>query len=492
MKVGKVKLQRKLNTFDVTNLVVGSIIGADIYIATGIAAHLVGPASLLIWVLAGVMAMVIAISFAYCVMLLPRVGGPYAYVTQASTPFMGFMVGWSLLLAEWFSLAVFPVAFAQYFTSFFPGMGPFGEVLLKGAFMLFIVVTNLISVKAAGRTNDVLTIFKLSPLIIMMVGGMAFMVIDPGTTSGNLTPFFTGTAASIGSALVLIFWAYAGFELSTLPADAVEKPERTIPRAIIVGMVIVMVFYLITNLVVVSSVSQEVIVGSNTPLLDAAKDIFDPLGTLAAAIVLLVGIGALFSIMGADESGTIGTTRLTYAMALDGLLPHSLAKTKKGSDVPYVTLGVLCLTAFAVSVVGGLAALIRASVFLLAFVYLATCLATIRLERQNPDVAKRLHGRTIIPIVGAIFSLLLMVLVDPFEILISIMLLAAGIPIYMFFSPKKELAEAKARFTSTEAVLSRAATQRTRFLGHLVHHIKLLIYKKKKIEPAFKTENDDE
>src|SRR5436309_4222649 len=112
----------RLNTFDVTSLVVGSVIGADVYVATAIGARLVGPSSLLVWVLAGAMAMVIALSFSYCVMILPKVGGPYAYVKAVAGPFPGFIVGWGLLLAEWFSLAVFPVAFTQYFLALDPGI----------------------------------------------------------------------------------------------------------------------------------------------------------------------------------------------------------------------------------------------------------------------------------------------------------------------------------------------------------------------------------
>src|SRR5438093_12958234 len=89
----------KLDTFDVTSLVVGSIIGADVYVATAIGARLVGPSSLLAWVLAGAMAVVIALSFSYCVMILPKVGGPYAYVKEVAGPFLGIIVSWGLLLA---------------------------------------------------------------------------------------------------------------------------------------------------------------------------------------------------------------------------------------------------------------------------------------------------------------------------------------------------------------------------------------------------------
>ncbi len=206
-------------------------------------------------------------------------GGPYAYVKEVSTPFGGFMVGWSLLLAEWFSLAVFPVAFTQYFTYLIPGIDALGVILLKAGFIIFIVASNLVSVKAAGRANDVLTIIKLSPLVLLIVVGAVFMLANPATVSGNLNPFFTGGATTFGGALVLIFWAYAGFELSTLPADNVDRPQRTIPRAMIMGMAIVIAFYLLTNLVIVGSVSQQVLIGSSTPLITTAHTLFDPLAS---------------------------------------------------------------------------------------------------------------------------------------------------------------------------------------------------------------------
>jgi basic amino acid/polyamine antiporter, APA family len=325
--------------------------------------------------------------------------------------------------------------------------------------------------------------------VLIIAGGLLFMFANPSTVGGNLNPFFTGDAISFGSALVLIFWAYAGFELSTLPADDVESPQRTIPKAIVLGMLIVIVFYLLTNLVVVGSVSQQILDTSRTPLIDTAHVLFDPLSLLAPGLVAVVGIGALFSIMGADESGTIGSTRLTYAMSIDGLLPHGLAKRGK-NGTPYVAIIVLCSTAFLVSVVGGLSMLINASVFLLSFVYLATCLSTIWLIRKYPERANGLKGGRIIPIAGAAFSLMLIALTGPIEILVSLALLAVGVPIYIFFSPKKELADARAWFYSKESTLARAAAQRTRFLAHPIHHLRLFIYRKNNVQPAFKNKEN--
>ncbi len=456
----------KLTTFDVTSLVVGSIIGADVYVATALGAQLIGPASLLVWVVAGLMAMAIAMCFAYCVMMLPKVGGPYAYVKQVFGPFMGFIVGWGLLLAEWFSLAVFPVAFTQYFVSIIPGIDALGQALLKALFIAVVLTTNLAGVKAAGRVNDGLTIAKLTPLVLIVLGGLAFLALRTSAFASNLSPFATGGISAVGPALVLIFWAYAGFELSTLPTDSVDQPQRTIPKAIVTGMLIVIGFYFLTNFVVVGAVPENVLAASTSPLLDAARAMFTNPAALTAAIVLVVAVGALLSITGADESGTVGTSQLAYAMAVDGLLPKMFRETHPRFKTPYLGLIFLCGAAYVASLVGGLKALIDSSVFLLAFAYLMTCISAFLLERQHADVARGLRGKRLVPILGAACSVVLLVFVDPVLILISLVLLGAGIPIYTFFSPKKESEELKEAFLSAEAISERAYRQGRRFIAY--------------------------
>jgi len=173
-------------------------------------------------------------------------------------------------------------------------------------------------------------------------------------------------------------------------------------------------------------------------------------------------------------------------MSIDGLLPHSLARKGRRSDAPYIAIIALCSTAFIVSVIGGLSSLINASVFLLAFVYLSTCLSTIGLLKKYPERGRGFKGKAAVPMAGAAFSLLLIILTGPWEILVSVVLLTVGVPIYTFFSPKKELTVAKEVFLSTEAVLARAAAQSTKFLAHPLHHVKLLVYRRKDVEPAFR------
>jgi APA family basic amino acid/polyamine antiporter len=468
----RVTLQRKLNTFDVTSLVVGSIVGADIYIAAAIGARLVGPSSLVIWIIAAIVAAVIALSFAYCATIWPLVGGPYVYVKEVAGPFGGFTVGWALLLAEWFSLAVFPVAFVQYLDALVPFHNSMIAIVLKGAFIAIVLLTNLIGIKAAGKFNDALTVFKLAPLLLLIIAGLGYMSLNSETVSANFHPFVTGNLGDFGKALVLIFWAYAGFELSTLPADEIENPRKTISKAIITGMLVVASFYLLTNFVIVGTVPQNTLTASSSPLMDSAQNIVGSSQLWSQVFPVAVGIGALVSILGADESGTIGTSRLAFALSLDGLMPKAFSNTHNRFHTPYVALAFLCITAFVASALGTLVQLISASVFLLAFVYFATCVAAVKIRKPH----ERRLGY-VIPVSGALFSVALMALVPFTQIVISIGLIAVGVPIYVFFTPKKELAELKTRFLSREAVLRRAYEQGERFLAYPWRRILWLAYR---------------
>lgn len=460
---------KKLSSFDVTAIVVGSAIGADIYVVTAVSAKMVGPASLLAWAFAGVLALFIALSFAYCVTMCPRVGGPYAYLKETSHGFVGFMVGWDFLVAELFSLAAFPIAFAQYFTALFQGIPNGADVVIKVLFVAFVVVTNVVGVKIAGRTNDVLTIAKLAPLGLIIVGGFVLIAVQPGTTASHFSPFLLGDPTMFGQAVVLAFWAYAGFELSTFPAADVEEPSKTIPRALLIGMLIVVAFYMLVNFVVVASIAHNDLPSGNSPLIGVAASIFSPLPLLASAAVIIVGVGALLSISGADESGTIGTSRLAYAMSADGLLPEVFSRTSQRYKTPYLGIMVIGAVVLVMSLLGNLIALINASVFLLAIGYFATCYAAFMLQSKHEEAASKLRARRLVPAAGLISSVGVMFMVDPSQIPLSLVLLALGLPVYYFFSPGKEIKEVKEPFLSREELLKRAKVQGNVFVAYALN-----------------------
>ena len=193
----------------------------------------------MVWAIAGLIAIAIALCFTQCVMLLPRVGGPYAYAKEAWGPFAGFIVGWSLWLAEWISLAVFPLAFVRYLMFFFPSLDVISQSLIKVIFVAFLAISNIVGVKASGRINDALTLLKLAPLFFFVISGLVWMILNPAVASANFSPFAPFGFAGFGSAVVLIFWAYAGFEISTIPAEEVKEPRKIIPKAVTIGIFIV-------------------------------------------------------------------------------------------------------------------------------------------------------------------------------------------------------------------------------------------------------------
>ena len=382
------KPQRKLSLFDVTNLVIGAIIGADIYVASSFGAGFLGPFSLVVWVVAGLIAIVIALCFAQCAMMLPKVGGPYAYARRAWGPFAGFIVGWSLWLAEWISLAVFPLAFTRYLMFFIPNLDVISQSLVKVVFVAFLAVTNIIGVRAAGRVNDVLTLLKLAPLVFFVIAGLTWIFINPTVALTNFSPFTPFGFAGFGSAVVLIFWAYAGFEISTIPAEDVEQPSKNIPRAVIIGILVVTVFYLTTNVILFAIRNYSQLATDTAPLAAASHGILSSNAALALFGGLLVGVGALISVAGSDESGMIGTARLGYALSADGLFPKIFSRIHEKFKTPYASVIIQSVTALAAALLaplfGGLSLLISVSVFFLAIAYLATSASVFPLRKKIP------------------------------------------------------------------------------------------------------------
>ncbi len=462
-------LKRDLSYFDLTNIVVGAIVGSDIYIASALTAGLIGPFSIIVWIIAGVLATILAMIFAYSSYYVPRVGGSFAFVSTAFNDFYGFLAGWSMWIAEVLSLPVFAITFTNYLQHFVQLNFP-EQIIIRGAFLLGLTAVNIFGVKAAGRLNDVLTIAKLSPLLLLVVVGLASIFYNPSFIS-NYTPFAPFGLGSFGTSLVLIFWAYAGFELGTLPAAEVKNPKVTIPKAIITGMAIVTFFYLTTNFVIFGTVSYLQLDQTVVPLVLVG---FALLGAVGANIVSL---GALVSVSGSDESAILGTARLAYAMSIDGLFPRTFAKIHPRFKTPYSALIVQGVIAFALSTFSSLTNLISFAVFNLSFSFLLVSISFSRLRKKHE---KGLHGQRILPWLGVGISSYLLYSTSLIDKIVGTALVLAGIPLYIYFSPKVDVENLKAFFTSEDAVLARNLDKRNRFLANFVRLLARFYRKAKK------------
>jgi len=450
---------KKLDLFDVTNLVVGTAIGADIFIVSALASAYLGPASLVVFVIAGVIAILIALNFAEAAALIPKVGGAFAYVCAAWGNFAGFLVGWPLWIAEVAGIAVMPVAFVSYLQYFVPSLTVLQGDTIKIVLVAVIAYINVRGVKSAGRVNDVLTIGKLAPLLLLIVAGLIYLVVHPGTAASNFTPFAPLGFSNFGPALIIIFWAYTGFELAVIPSGEIENPTKTLPKAMILGMAIVTFFYIAVGFTALAVVNWTSLQFDPAPLATAGSVVLSYTPALALIGGAILGLGALISITGFEESATLATARLSYAISLDGLFPRLFSRIHPRFGTPSNAIIIQSAIVLSLSLIGGLTQLIIFSAFNLAFVYLVTCAAvlTLRARRQTDGdrtYLERLTGQAL-PISGIILSAFLMYECGISTVAFGIVSILIGIPIYVRYAPRTELTTLKRDFLSTEAVLAR-------------------------------------
>lgn len=457
------KLRRALTLFDVVNLVIGTIIGADIYIVAAVGAGVLGPASILSWFIAGVMAIIIALVFAESSSVLARVGGPYAYARHVFGDFIGFLVGWSLWVSSWVAIAVFPVAFVSYLLHFL-SLDPILQAVVKVVFIISLTLVNYRGVKMAGKVNDALTVLKLAPLFIFALAGLVYFLMEPDVLMANYTPFAPYGLGGMGSVVVLVFWAYVGFELVTVPSDEVIDPKRTIPRAIIIGMVFIMFFYLLTNFVILGVVPWGLLAGSKAPLALAGYMLLGPGGAL------LMALGALFSISGSEEAGILSTARILYAMASDGLLPKVFASIHPRYRTPHVSLVFQNLTAMVAAILGTATQLINISVFTLLFCYILTCISLPLLKKGRIPIKA---------ILGFFVCVYLMVNCSVDSILWGLLLTFIGIPLYLRYATHQpDIYVRRIAGQLQESILVR---RERRFLARFLRLMFILIKKLKKV-----------
>jgi len=451
-------ITKQLTMFDVTNLVVGAVVGADIYIAASFGSGLLGPASLVAWVIAGIFAIIVALTFGRCAEVIKQVGGPYAYAKHAFGHFPGFITGWSLWLAEISALSVFPIAFIAYL-SFFVQVSLVLKVAVTGLFILFLFVTNYFGIKNAARTNDIMTVVKLAPLFMLIVVGLLWMFSRPASVIDNLTPFAPLGFENLGFAVVIIFWAYAGFEYATVVSSDIKNSRKILPRAIMSGMLIVLAFYLLTNLVITSVADHAQLAQQATPLTYVS---FLLMGGIGAAIM---AIGAMISLSGSNESGLMGSVRLSYAMAADGYFPRKMADVRNKYSTPHIALAVHCIIMFFAAIFLTAQMLITFVVFNLAFAYLMVAVSSMKLRKDK--ITK------VLAISSLLISFYLISQNTLFVIIGGIVLLLLGVFVYIFFAPKAELRHAKRLMYKEENVLRHRMEKEEVFLGHVVKHVKM-------------------
>lgn len=225
------------------------------------------------------------------------------------------------------------------------------------------------------------------------------------------------------------------------------------------GILVVIAFYLITNFVLFGVSSWEDLSKTQTPLV-LVNTI-----TLGSIGAIIIGVGALLSVSGSNESGTLGIARLSYAMSIKGLFPKIFSKTHPKYKTPYMALIIQGVIAFALSIYGGMSDLISFSVFNLSFSFLLVCFSLIVLKKNSEH---KLHGQNILPWIGIGICLYLLYSTSLFDKIVGSVIILSGIPLYIYFSPKVDIHHLREAFLSEESIFARRLEHHEKFLASLV------------------------
>jgi basic amino acid/polyamine antiporter, APA family len=438
--------RRALGPFDATMVVVGGIIGSGIFIVPSIVAQRLPTPGLVLgaWAAGGAIALAGAFAFAELAALFPRAGGQYVYLREAYHPLVAFLFGWaSLLMIQGGGLAAVSITFAQYALRLLdrnPAYAPLGAAVS----IAVVAAVNFLGVKPGSRLLNVLVILKFVALAALIGGGLLFPPAQ-GPLIHPAAPPPPGGFAAFGAALVPIFFAYGGWQSVNLVAEETREPRRTIPRALMIGMGIVITVYLLANVVYLNVLGHAALASVDTPAAEALQWIFGPGADrfIAAAIAI--------SAFGFLDLTLLAQTRIYYAMGKDGVFFPALSHLHPRFGTPTLAIALQAAWGILLALTGTYGQLVDSVVFG-DWIFFGLTVAAIFVFRRRIPLASREPGsfRTPgYPVLPALFVAAAAVVVvsavrtNPFRSAIGIALLAIGPLVFWLFARRARSADAR-------------------------------------------------
>jgi len=414
-----------------TAVVVGNMVGSGFYLSpTAVAPY--GTLAIVMWAVMGGGAICLGLTFARLARLSPATGGPYAYTRMAYGDFPGFLIAWGYWISIWASLPVIALAFTGAIVELFPSLQHrlIAISLTLGAIWL-VALVNLRGVKAAGLFAEITTYTKLIPFAAIAIIGLLY--IDAPNLGGGFNPSGQPLFVSAAALAPLTMFAYLGLESATVPAGDVRNPEKTIPRATILGISTAAILYVLGTIVVMGVVPRDQLVRSVAPFADAASIMWGPIGAD------IIGFAVILSSIGALNGWTLLMGQVPMAAAQDKLFPPVFARlSARGVPAIGIVISASLSTVLLLAQVSGAPGMravyttmvsmsTMTAVVPYAFCALAAGLITAR------SAANGRGGRVgVVEIIGFIFALFTLYGCGPTPVLYGLILLMLGIPVYVW------------------------------------------------------------
>jgi basic amino acid/polyamine antiporter, APA family len=399
-------LRRDLGLPDAIGIGFGAIIGAGIFVVTGVAAGIAGPALLVGLAIAGVAATANALSSAQLAAAYPRAGATYEYGCRLLHPWAGFTAGWMFLASKTAAAGTVAIGLAGYVAALSPGVPP--RAIAVGAILVFTAL-NYVGIRRSSRVNLLIVSGSLGALVLFVLVGAASFEVS------RLAPFAPGGWRGTLEAAALLFFAYTGYARIATLAEEVRDPARVIPLAVVITIGGAIVLYAAVALVALGAVGAEALAGTTAPLHAAAQAFAPPL------VATLVAAGGLMAMLGVILTQLLGLSRTAFAMARGGDLPAPLAQLHPRFGVPGRAVVVMGAIAALVAATGTLRGVAASAAFAILVYYGIANVAALRMPRETrryPDA---------VPAIGLAGCTLLALSLPAATILSGLGLLAAGV-----------------------------------------------------------------
>lgn len=398
-------LLRSLTLKDAVGIGLGAIIGAGIFVVTGIAAGVSGPAFIVGLLIAGIIATFNALSSAQLASRYPQSGGTYEYGYILINPAFGFSAGWMFLVSKLAGAGFVALGFGSYFYQLVPITSPISFSVLA---VVFLTGANYFGIKKAGVFNLVIVTITLLSLIYLAFSGI------PEVNFENFKPFAPFGISGIAEAAALLFFAFTGYGRIATLAEEVTDPKKTIPKAIIITIVTAILLYSVISVVAIGVIGTQNMAGSTSPLQVVAKALNTP------AISSIVAIGASTAMLGVLLSQILGISRVMLAMGRRNDLPPVFRSIHEKYRVPHIGILITGLIILILTLIGSFEFIVRAATFTILLYYSITNIAAIKQPKKD-----RMYGK-LIPILGLIGCLAMSASLPLYVILTGIGLLLAG------------------------------------------------------------------
>ena len=404
------------------------MIGSGIFLLpASLAAY--GGISLAGWLLSATGAVLIALVFAGLARQVAGSGGPYVYSRAAFGSLTGFLIGWGYWISMVAGNAAIAIALVGYLSVFFPALDR-QPMLATGtalALIWLLVGINVLGIRIAGRVQLVTTVLKLLPLI--GIGAVGIFYLNPAHFSPwNLSG--DSTVSAVTATAALTFWAFMGMECANIPAEEVQDPERTVPRAAIGGTLLAALVYIPSFIAVLGLVEPAALATSAAPYADAARLLW---GEWA---YYLIGGGAVIACFGALNGWTLCVGQIPLAAAKDGLFPGSFARLSRfgtpaaGLSISTVLVSALVIMNYSEGLVSQFTFVVLLATLSALLPYLVCALARIVLAARQADPGTVSHLDLAVAAAGAVFACWAIIGTGMEAIGWGLVLLVCGLPVY--------------------------------------------------------------